>query len=75
MECQVLHILDLGSHSLVVGKIVETHVSEDCLTSDKPDVEKIRPIIYNPRPDPGYYAVGNKVAGAFGPGKDIKRVE
>jgi flavin reductase (DIM6/NTAB) family NADH-FMN oxidoreductase RutF len=75
IECEVQHILNVGSHSLVIGKIVETHVSEDCLTSGRPDVEKIRPIIYNPRPDPGYYAVGKKVATAFGPGKEIKQVD
>lgn len=68
-------MLDVGSNSLIIGKIVETHVSEDCLTAGKPDVEKVRPIIYNPRPDPGYYAVGDKIAKAFGSGKEIKQVD
>ena len=75
MECDVLQMLNVGSHSLIVGKIVETHVSEDCLTAGRPDVEKIRPIIYNPRPDPGYYAVGEKIAKAFGSGKEIKHLD
>jgi flavin reductase (DIM6/NTAB) family NADH-FMN oxidoreductase RutF len=75
MECEVQHILNVGSHCLVVGKIVETYVAEDCLTSGRPDVEKIRPIIYNPRPDPGYYAVGRKIAEAFSVGKEIGPAE
>ena len=75
IECEVQHILNLGSHALVVGKIVETHVSEDCLTDDKLDVKKIRPIIYNPRPATGYYAVGEKVAEAFSTGREIKEVK
>ena len=36
MECDVLHMLNVGSHSLIVGKIVETHVSEDCLNDVRP---------------------------------------
>jgi flavin reductase (DIM6/NTAB) family NADH-FMN oxidoreductase RutF len=75
MECEVLHILNLGSHALVVGKIIETHVSEDCLTDGQPDVKKIKPIIYNPRPATGYYAVGKNVATSFSVGKEIKTVE
>ena len=74
MECEVQHILNVGSHCLVVGKIIETYVSEDCLTSGKPDVKKIRPIIYNPHPDAGYYFIGKKIEKAFGPGKEIKHI-
>jgi flavin reductase (DIM6/NTAB) family NADH-FMN oxidoreductase RutF len=73
IECEVQHILNMGSHSLVVGRIIETHVSEDCLTNGQPDVNKIRPLIYNPRPSPGYYAIGKKVAKAFSVGKEIKK--
>jgi flavin reductase (DIM6/NTAB) family NADH-FMN oxidoreductase RutF len=75
LECQAQHIFDMGSHALVIGKIVETHVSEDCLTDDKPDIKKIKPIIYNPRPSTGYYAVGRKVAKAFSVGKEIREVD
>jgi flavin reductase (DIM6/NTAB) family NADH-FMN oxidoreductase RutF len=73
LECEVVHILNLGSHSLVVGKIVQTHVSEDCLTNGQPDVNKIKPIIYLPRPSPGYSAVGNPVADPFSVGKELKK--
>ena len=73
LECEVVHILNLGSHSLVVGKIIQTHVSEDCLTDGKPDVNKIKPIIYNPRPATGYYAVGKSVGASFSVGKEMKK--
>jgi flavin reductase (DIM6/NTAB) family NADH-FMN oxidoreductase RutF len=46
LECKVEHMLDLGSHVLVVGRIEETHVSGNCFTGDKPDVKKIRPLIW-----------------------------
>jgi flavin reductase (DIM6/NTAB) family NADH-FMN oxidoreductase RutF len=73
LECEVQHILNLGSHSLVIGKIVQTHVSEDCLTDGKPDVRKINPIIFIPRPSSEYDSVGKKVANPFNVGKNLKR--
>jgi flavin reductase (DIM6/NTAB) family NADH-FMN oxidoreductase RutF len=45
-ECQVLHVLDLGSHRLIVGEIVESHVRSDCLVDGQPDAAKIDPIVY-----------------------------
>ena len=39
--CEVVQILNLGSHELVVGKIVESHVSEECLTNGHPDPAKV----------------------------------
>ncbi|MEE8413487.1 MAG: flavin reductase family protein [Dehalococcoidales bacterium] len=64
LECKVIHILDLGSHALVVGRIEESIVSEDCLTDGKPDVDKIKPIIFV-SPGRRYQAFGEVVATAF----------
>ncbi|OGO36958.1 MAG: hypothetical protein A2147_09785 [Chloroflexi bacterium RBG_16_57_8] len=44
--CEVLQILNLGSHELIVGRIVETHVSEDCLTEGRVDARKARPFFF-----------------------------
>jgi len=70
LECEVSHLLNLGSHILVVGKVVETYFSEDCLTDGKPDINKVRPFIFAP---PKYYAIGEPFADAFKIGKQIKR--
>jgi flavin reductase (DIM6/NTAB) family NADH-FMN oxidoreductase RutF len=72
IECEVLHILNVGSHALVIGKIVETHVSEDCLTDGEPDIKKIKPIVYIPRPAAKYHGIGKFLADAFSIGKEIK---
>ena len=73
LECKVVHILDLGSHALVVGRIEETHVSENCLTDDgKPDVNKIDPIIWVTAPATQYRALGNVIAKAFSIGKELQ---
>lgn len=71
LECKVVHILNLGSHALVIGRIEETHASESCLTDGKPDVAKIRPFIYTPTPTSCYQAFGEVVAQAFSIGKEL----
>jgi len=75
LECRVVHILELGSHSLVVGRIEETHVSESCLTGGKADVDKIKPFIYIGSPASRYQAFGEVVAKAFSVGKELKARE
>lgn len=72
LECSVAHILYLGSHSLFVGKIEETHISENCLTNGKPDVSKIKPFVYTTAPDFQYRTLGEVIAGAFKIGKDLE---
>jgi flavin reductase (DIM6/NTAB) family NADH-FMN oxidoreductase RutF len=72
LECEVEQILNLGSHSLFIGRIVQTHVSENCLSDGKPDAKKINPIIYMPRPSMEYVSIGKKVANPFSVGKELK---
>jgi flavin reductase (DIM6/NTAB) family NADH-FMN oxidoreductase RutF len=73
LECEVLHILNLGVHALVVGKIVQTHVSEDCLTDDQPDILKIKPFVYSRGPAARYNAVGEVLGQAYDVGKTLKK--
>jgi len=72
LECKVVQILELGSHSLVVGQIEETHISEDCLTDGKPDVNKVKPFIYTAQPARHYQAFGEVIAKAFSIGREIE---
>lgn len=72
LECEVVHILNLGSHALVIGKIKQTHVSESCLTDGKPDVSKVRPFAYTPMPSAQYHALGDVIAKAFSAGRELQ---
>jgi len=72
LECRVVHILDLGSHSLIVGRIEETHVTQSCLTNGEPDVNKVKPLIYITQPASQYQALGEIVAKAFSVGEELK---
>jgi len=73
LECKVVHILDLGNNSYVVGSIEETHVSSDCLTDGKPDVGKIKPFTYITTPALCYQGLGDDITKAFSPGKELKK--
>ena len=72
MECKIEHMLDLGSHVLVIGKIEEVYVSGNCFTDDRPDVKKIRPLIWTTVPANVYQGLGGVVGKAFSIGREIK---
>lgn len=72
LECRVAHMLELGSHYLIVGRIEETHVSDDCLTDGHPDVDKIRPFIFV-SPPRHYQAFGEVIAKAFSVGLELEK--
>jgi flavin reductase (DIM6/NTAB) family NADH-FMN oxidoreductase RutF len=69
LECEVLNITNLGSHHLVVGKVAEAYLSEECLTDGKPDIAKVKPFAFGPGK---YYALGEAFADAFKIGWEIK---
>jgi flavin reductase (DIM6/NTAB) family NADH-FMN oxidoreductase RutF len=72
LECKVEHILNLGSHSLVIGQVEETHVSQDCFTDDKPDIEKINPFTFVTHPAGEYRAIGDYLAKAHSIGRELE---
>jgi flavin reductase (DIM6/NTAB) family NADH-FMN oxidoreductase RutF len=72
LECRVMHVLNLGSHALIVGEIMETHVSAECLTDGKPDAGKIRPFIYTEGAVGEYRSLGSVIAPAFNVGRRLK---
>jgi flavin reductase (DIM6/NTAB) family NADH-FMN oxidoreductase RutF len=72
LEYKVIHRLDLGSHFLVVGEIVETHVSRDCLDKSGKEVlpAEIDPLIYTPSSHQ-YQRLGEVVGKAFHDGRQL----
>ncbi len=68
LECEVSHILNLGSHHLIVGKVIEVYVSADCMDGERPDIAKIKPFAFGPGK---YYEIGAPFADAFKVGWEI----
>jgi len=71
LECRVVQILNLGSHSFVIGQVEGAYITEGCLADGKPDVNKIRPIIFNLE-SAEYIAFGKVIAKAFVIGQELK---
>jgi flavin reductase (DIM6/NTAB) family NADH-FMN oxidoreductase RutF len=69
-SCEVVQILNLGSHEMVVGRIVETHISEEFYTEGRPDAGKMRPFLFA---NGKYYALGELLADAFRIGSTINQ--
>jgi flavin reductase (DIM6/NTAB) family NADH-FMN oxidoreductase RutF len=72
LECNVIHTLDLGSHVLFIGQIMESYVHQDCITDGKPDAGKIDPLIYSIGTGQ-YHHLGEAVGRAFHIGKDSSK--
>jgi flavin reductase (DIM6/NTAB) family NADH-FMN oxidoreductase RutF len=66
--CEVVQILNLGSHELVIGRITETHVSDDCLTNGRPDAAKTKPFLFM---GGEYLSLGRSVGKPFDAGKAV----
>lgn len=64
IECRLKETVELGLHTLFVGEILDVKADESSLTNGKLDIQKIKPIIFNPG-DSGYFSVGKKIADAF----------
>ena len=64
LECKLKNSVDLGSHILLIGEIVETYINEDCLTDGKADPKKIDPLIFITSIFQ-YHRLGEFVAKAF----------
>jgi flavin reductase (DIM6/NTAB) family NADH-FMN oxidoreductase RutF len=71
LECRVIHSLDLGSHVLFIGEIIQTYIDADCLTDEKPDPAKIDPLIYTTAVQQ-YQRLGESVGQAWDIGKKRK---
>lgn len=69
LECKAVHFLDLGSHTLVVGEIIQTYISGDCLKDGNVDPWKIDPLIFIPGPRK-YHRLGDEIAPAYTIGKE-----
>ncbi len=73
LECKVVHLLTLGSHTLVIAQIEEVHISEDCMTDGQPDPAKIDPLMYIAGAHKDYFRIGERIGPAFKIGMEIKK--
>ncbi len=72
-ECNVVQIVELGSHTQFIGQVVDVHVDEIVLGADgMPDVTKAGTFVFaGDLRGSGYYALGHYLGQAFTIGKEI----
>ncbi len=71
LECRLVQTLELPTHHLHLGEIVEVHADEECLVEGAPEMGKVDPLIYSIT-DGNYWQVGKPVAKAFRVGREWK---
>jgi flavin reductase (DIM6/NTAB) family NADH-FMN oxidoreductase RutF len=69
LECKALHYLDMRTHILIVGEIVETYIASECLKDGRIDPETMDPPVYV-RPTMKYHRLGEVLASAFNIGRE-----
>lgn len=73
LECRLKSTIELGSHTMFVGEIVEVKIDSSCLDKKGDiDVRKMDPLLFIPGTRE-YYAVGEFIGKAFAVGSGIKR--
>jgi flavin reductase (DIM6/NTAB) family NADH-FMN oxidoreductase RutF len=72
IECELFKTLELGSHTLFVGRIVDVKAEEGLeVENGGLDILKVDPVIYNAGGD--YHKIGPAVGRAHSIGKTLKR--
>ena len=73
LECRLVQAVDFKTHALCIGQIEEVHVNDDCITNGKPDIEKIRPLIFASGHEDAYFGLGARLASGFEVGKSFEK--
>jgi flavin reductase (DIM6/NTAB) family NADH-FMN oxidoreductase RutF len=71
MECKVFDTIELPTNYLIIGQITAAFAEEECLTDNRPDVQKIDPLTLT-MPDNRYWKVGKHAGTAWEAGKRLK---
>ena len=59
LECKLVHKVDLGLHTHFTGQIIDVKVSENFLDNGNPNIERIKPFLYD-HSFHAYYGVGER---------------
>jgi flavin reductase (DIM6/NTAB) family NADH-FMN oxidoreductase RutF len=74
LECLLVRQVDLGLHTMFIGKIVGMVAEDGILNPNQlPDIEKVRPMLFGSFGSMAYYSIGDKLGSAFSVGKELQR--
>jgi flavin reductase (DIM6/NTAB) family NADH-FMN oxidoreductase RutF len=71
LECQLLHVLELGVHTQFVGEVLDAKVEETVMgPGESVDIKKVKPLIFVPDTQ-DYYGIGDFIGKVFSVGQGI----
>jgi flavin reductase (DIM6/NTAB) family NADH-FMN oxidoreductase RutF len=70
IECKVIKQFEINGMEVFIGEVVDSFIDEKCLEKGKPNVKKIKPLIYSIKGS--YNSVGEWSADPFSVGKRYK---
>ncbi len=68
IECKVIKTVEIGLHTQFIGEIMDVKMDESLLHDGRPDIEKLKPVIFAPELRT-YFSVGRELGKAFSMGK------
>ena len=72
LECKIVHVAELGLHTLFAGEILDVKVEEGCLDEKgRPTAELVRPIWWGPSEN-RYYGLGDDLGKGFSVGRVLE---
>lgn len=72
LECKFVDSREFNTTELIIGEIVEAYFEEKYFTENKPDYQKMDPMMFF-MPDGPYFRVGDFIAKAWDVGKNYHR--
>ena len=73
LECKLIRQVDLGLHTMFIGKIVGMVADSEVLNPKQlPDIEKVRPMMWGSFGSMACYNIGDKLGDAFSVGNELK---
>lgn len=64
--CKLIQTVDQPTQEIFIAEVVETYVAKECLTNDKPDIKKVKPLLLA---SGFYWELGDKAGNTFTDGK------
>jgi flavin reductase (DIM6/NTAB) family NADH-FMN oxidoreductase RutF len=68
MACRLIEHVELPTHDLFIGEVVETYADRDVLTNGVIDIAKVRPLLFDMM-SKKYWSLGEPVAKCWSVGK------
>lgn len=69
LECSVINTVNIGTHDLIIGNIVQSYADDSIVAGGEIHPEKANSLIYIPGSGGEYHTLGEYVAKAFDVGK------